>query len=194
MKLALSVRDIQKLLLIGVLAIIFLTAYVRFIVGPLLQKSGQLAQQAREAKEQLQSLQTAASNEPTLQTQHQQLEQSVRGLRKFLPSEQEVPAVIEHLSDLAGQTGLKIQAIFPQRSAESDIPSEKRRLLYYKEIPIQIDALAGFHQLGAFLSLVETADKPMTVSSLRISENPKELRRHSIKLLLRAYFAVQEPS
>ena len=59
----------------------------------------------------------------------------------------------------------------------------------YKEIPIQIDALAGFHQMGMFLSRVESGAQPMQVRMLRISDNPSEPRRHVVKLQLVAYFA-----
>ena len=59
----------------------------------------------------------------------------------------------------------------------------------YEEVLIQVEALAGYHRLGAFLSAMESGDKLVRVSSLHMVGNPKEPKHHHVKLLLRAYFA-----
>ena len=64
----------------------------------------------------------------------------------------------------------------------------------YTEIPIQLEALTGFHQLGAFLSRVEQGEPPMQVRSLRINENPKLLRRQAVKMTLVVYAMPSMPS
>jgi Tfp pilus assembly protein PilO len=120
-------------------------------------------------------------------------------MQQLLPSEEELPAVIESLSDLAGQSQVKIQTIFPQRTdadgaGRKDKEKERgggaglKQPDIYKEVIIQIDALAGFHQLGTFLSRIEQAEKPMRVASLRITQDPKEMKRQRVKLLLQSYF------
>jgi hypothetical protein len=43
-----------------------------------------------------------------------------------------------------------------------------------------------------FLSRVEAGAQPMQLKSLRISGNPKEPRRHSVKLVLLVYFSSPE--
>ena len=194
MKIDFSRREQRTILLAGGLAMIILWAYSAAIFGPLKREADRLGQEVRTARERLKGLEIATSNEAALREQHQQLNQTVESLRKLLPAEQEVPAVIERLSNLASQSGLKIQAISPLRPID---PSAQKsgagsRPIVYREIPIQIDALAGYHQLGTFLSLVESGDKPMQVSSLQISQNPREVKRHNIKLLLHSYFAVKD--
>ena len=193
MKLALTVREQRTLAIVVLLGAGILWLHVTFIVGPLMREVGELGRQVRAAREQLKLLQTATANENALKVQHQQLQETVASLRKLLPAEEELPKVIELLSELAGQSQVKIQTIFPQRplsdsqdvlqkDAASTVP------MVYKDVIIQIDALAGFHQLGTFLSLVETSDMPMQVSSLKISNDPKD-RRQQIKLLVQSYFA-----
>lgn len=198
MKLALSPRE-QRIVLLGGAGVLFAVwVYSVYLVGPLLREGANLGQQVRSVREQLNMLESTAASEARLRQQQQQLSQTVESLRGQLPTEAQIPAVIEHLSDLASQTGVKIQAIFPQRpvgTPDSGPPSRGKvasQPLVYKEIPIQIDALAGYHQLGAFLSFVETGEKPMQVTSLRIAATQKEIKRQTIKLLLRLYFAVTE--
>jgi Tfp pilus assembly protein PilO len=151
----------------------------------------------RSSKDQLAALQQAAANEPTLREQHRRLQDAVVALNRVLPSEAELPTIIEFLSGLASQTQVKIQTIFPQRPLDplGDLgPGEEAaaEAMVYKEIPLQIDAQASFHQLGTFLALVESSDKPMQVSTLRISGNPKEPRWHNVNLAILTYFAVRD--
>ena len=201
MKPGLSGRDQRTILLIGVSGIIILSAYFMLIVGPLRRGGSDLGRKVRSAREQLRALEAATANEATVQEQYRQVEQTVASLRRLLPGEEELPAMIGRLSDLASQTQVKIQTIFPQRSFEPEGTAGRLSAagsasepasIYYRDIPIQIDALAGYHQLGAFLSLIESGDKPLRVSSLRISANPKEPKRHHVKLLLVAYFATND--
>ena len=200
MKLNLSSPEQRASLFAGFVGVVILWIYGVYLVGPLLREAGSLSEQVRSAREQLRTLEAATSNEAVLRDQHRQLNETVASLRKMLPPEEEIPAVIEHLSDLASQTGVRIQVILPQH--QGDTPEDARNAtqpqgktasgpVVFKEVPIQIDALAGYHELGAFLSLVESGEKPMLVSSLRISGS-KDLRRQVIKVILRSYFAVND--
>jgi Tfp pilus assembly protein PilO len=154
----------------------------------------------QSAREQLKLLQASTSNDAALRVQHRELEQRVMGLRQLLPGEDELPAVIELVSDMANQSQVKIQTIFPQRPVgDEEVENRKKKgaasaedvakaPTFYKDVVIQIDALAGFHQLGEFLSRVEQGEKPMRIANLRIQPDPRETRRLRIKLLLQAYF------
>ena len=109
-----------------------------------------------------------------------------------MPSERELASVIQFISDLASQTSVKIQSVFPQRSSdEAAIPGRPVTTPsaepLYQEIPIQIDAVAGFHQFASFLSRAEHGPHVLRVRSLRISGNPREPRRHTMKLVMVTY-------
>ncbi len=197
MKFVLSKREQRSIFVLIVLVAVIGWVYVTYILAPLNRESSSLEEQVKVAREQLRALEAATQNEPALQAKYQELDRSVLSLKKALPPEEELPAIIEFLSDLANQAQVKIQTISPQRSANADagveagkpqVGGEMKRLVY-TEIPIQIDALAGYHQLGAFLSRVESSGKPMRISNLRISGNSREPKRHQIKLLIEAYFA-----
>ena len=194
MKLRFSVREQRTLLIVVVLAVSTVWMYLAFIARPLMRESNELTKRVTIARDQLKALEIATANEAALKEQHRQLQETVKSLRSLLPAEEELPRVIELLSDLASQSQVKIQTIFPQRQAETleepnNPKSESKEPLVYKEVLIQIDALAGYHELGTFLSLVESGEKPMQVSSLRISSDLKESKRLHIKLLIQSYFA-----
>lgn len=196
MKLGFSARELKTILIGGVLGIVVLYVYVTMILTPLWRGVSSLGEQVRSSNVQLAALQHAAANEPTLREQYRRFQDAVVALNRVLPSEAELPAVIEFLSGLASQTQVKIQTIFPQRPLDSlgglGEGKAAAETAVYQEIPIQIDAQASYHQLGTFLALVESSDKPMQISTLRISGNPKEPRWHHITLAILAYFAVRD--
>jgi Tfp pilus assembly protein PilO len=193
----LSPREQRVVLLLVLLAVPILWLYAGFL-GGLWRRLGDAGGQLKATREELRGLEAVVANETALKEQEQQVQQTVVSLRALLPGENELPAAIERLSDLATQTQVKIQTIYPHRPVSEQTGSgEKGRAsaaAVYKEIPIQIDAICGFHQLGTFLSMVESDTRPMRVANLRISGNPKDPKRHMIKLLLRSYFATKGSS
>jgi len=187
----------QRLLVVAVvvLAGVFVWVYYAYGLTPLFRKVVQLGQEIRTTNIKLQHIEQAIAQEPQLRQERDRLGETIQALSALLPPEEELPSVIELLSDVASQTGVKIQTIFPLRASETEEaptgakqPPDKGRE-FYTQIPIQIDALTGFHQLGSFLSHVESSPQPMQLKSLRISGDPKEPRRHNMKIVLTVYFA-----
>ncbi len=200
MKLTGAKRERAIMLGVIVLGVVIFYLYWTIVVSPMGKRFIQLGQQVKAAQVKWQQTQQAVAQEPQLRQEEQRLSETIEGLGRSLPSEDALPKVIEVLSNVASETGVRIQTIFPQRSLESGAdgsgkgsggskPVADNLKSLYKEIPIQIDALSGFHQLGAFLNRVESDAQAMEVKSLRISSNPKEPRLHDVKLVLRVYFA-----
>ena len=197
MKLNLSPRERQTLLLGGILAVVLLWAYVAYLIGPMMRDLGALARQVRSAQDEVRLLEAGTASEAALREQHRQVAQSVMALRKLLPAEAELNQTIERLSALAGQAQVKIQTISPQRESQEASSKESKESKEFRQPAIQdalitIDALAGYHQLGTFLSLMEAENRSIEVASLWIAADPRELRRHRVKLTRRAYLAADQ--
>lgn len=194
----LTSREQKMLVAGGLLAALVLWLYIAYVVQPLLQENVGVGQDVSQARQDLKTLEAATAHETAMREQHQQLNETVTSLQRLLPAERELPAVIELLSDLASQSDVKIQSIFPQRSTpgEEKKPVEPNAAgpLTYKDVVIQIDAMTGFHQLGTFLSLVEAQENPMQIAALKITSDPKVPKRQKVKLLIRSYFLVGEPN
>ena len=183
-------RQQQRMLLIGLLAVIIFGIYGVHILRPLWNASRQLTQQLQAGRQHLNALKAAAANEQLLTTQYRELNKTVASLRGALPPEDKLPTIIELLSDLAGQTQVKIQTIFPDRPAATETLASTAGDASRpapKDVTIQIDAFAGYHQLGAFLSLVESQTLPLRVANLHVSGNAKDIRRHHLKLMIQSY-------
>ena len=201
MKIKLSKQDQQIVALWIVCGGIGFWMYASYLVGPLMRDLSAVRREVQSSHERLNLLESAVANETLLKNQRDSLEKAVASLRSRLPAEEQLPTILERLSDLASQANVKIQTIFPERQTEDRrVPTSSVKATglaenaVYKGIPIRVEALAGYHQLGTFLNLIELEDKPMELEGLDISGGRKELKRHNIKLMLKAYVAVKGDS
>ena len=212
----------QRLLLGGLLGIMAVWVYSLYVLAPLIRQTVTVKQALATTRQQVSLAQLMIANEPNLREQHRRLTESVANLRLLLTTEEEIPSLIKLLSDLASQANVKIQTISPLRE-EGEHPFQDSPAVaidpmamaaaamtpvagqipgqpgvpqppsLYREVPIQIEAVAGYHQLGVFLELMETAEKPLLLTSLHIAQDEKELKRHPIELTLHTYVAAPEP-
>lgn len=186
-------QDRKSLLVAILLAAIFPWGYYAYVLMPVVRTVWRMGQEVQTLRSHMHDVEQAIVQEPQLRQQYRQLSGDVQRVLTMLPIEAELPAVIERVSDLASQTGVKIQFVSPQRPPQDSPvssgsqPSSTSRPTLYKEIPIDIDAVAGFHQLGTFVSRIELGEQPMQLRALRISQNPKMPRRHLVKMTIVAY-------
>lgn len=181
-----SAENRRRLVLVGILAVFAGGVYYTYVLKPLLRAVSEVGATVRTATAQLREIEQGLIQEPRLHQQRHELAERIAQWQTRIPPAEGLAAVIERLTDLAAQTGVKIQLISPQRAGPATVrPSASAP--FYKEIPIQIDAIAGFHQLGVFLGRIELADQPMQLRSLRINEHPTLLRRHLVKMTLVTY-------
>ncbi len=206
MRIPLPRAERRVILLVGVLGMAVLWVYAAFLVRPLGRELRRVRQQLEDARKQLNTLELVTVNVSVLRRQVERLDGEVVSLKGILPTEAELPSLLEYLSELAAQSQLKIQAVSPQRVTEKAPTRRGAKETTrgraaapppppaYKTVLIHVDALAGYHQLGTFLSLAESGRRPLHISTLRITANPKEPKRHQVKLLLRSYLASGEAS
>ena len=90
------------------------------------------------------------------------------------------PALLEDLSKEAQRSGVKLTALKPSENAEGGKS-------LYSRLPIEIKAMAGAHELGQFLSNLETGKTFFRVKDLRVTMNPQNERKHLVQLSLETY-------
>lgn len=137
------------------------------------------------AAEELKSLRTDKKQEAALTQNWEVLRQrNEKAYGKFIASG-EMPALLENLSKLAQSSGVKILSVEPRE------PVSSRMIQPYSMVPIKIRAIAGTHQTGRFLALLESNPTFFRVANLKIAEDPPDLERHSVELDLEAYRKVE---
>lgn len=90
-----------------------------------------------------------------------EMEENFGSLLKQLPRDTEVPGLIDDISSAALTAGLTLKTIDPQAMKQTE---------FYKELPINIQVLGGYHEMGAFVSAVASLPRIVTLHDFSIAK------------------------
>ncbi len=103
-----------------------------------------------------------AANLQALRRQMQEMEESFGALVSQLPSDTEVPGLLEDITNRGVDSGLEFQSI--------NLQSERTRE-FYVELPIQIVVSGGYHDFGSFVSGISGLPRIVTLHNFRIDRS-----------------------
>src|SRR6266446_3421376 len=89
-----------------------------------------------------------------------ELEARLNALKDRLPGEKEIPTLYRTLSDAATASGLAVSLFQPRPPVVRD---------YYSEIPISLNAEAGYHQIGEFFERVAKMARVVNVTEIKLN-------------------------
>jgi type IV pilus assembly protein PilO len=111
-----------------------------------------------------------AANLEAYRQQLAEMEESFGALVSQLPSDTEVPGLLEDITNKGLLNGLEIKAINLQKEQAKE---------FYVELPISIVASGSYHDLGAFISGMAGLPRIVTLHDFQIStgkdKNPNKL-------------------
>lgn len=95
-----------------------------------------------------------AANLDAYRAQKEEMKKSLAALVSQLPSDTEVPGLLEDIDERGAESGLDINSIklLPERAKE-----------FYIELPIDIDMVGGYHDMGSFVSGVAAMPRIVTL-------------------------------
>ncbi len=131
-----------------------------FYVMPLLEEQANLARQEQTLRSEFEQKAGQAANLEELKQQRVEMEDSFGALLRQLPSDTEVPGLLEDITLTGLDAGLKFQAIQLQ---------PERRQEFYIELPISITVEGLYHNMGAFVSGVANLSRIVTLHDFRIA-------------------------
>ena len=100
-----------------------------------------------------------ASNLEEYRAQTVQMEASFTELLRRLPSETEVPGLVDDVNATGVGSGLEFSTFAPQPEAIQE---------FYIELPITIDVIGDYHDFGTFVSGVASLDRIVTLHDFSI--------------------------
>ncbi|MDD4956688.1 MAG: type 4a pilus biogenesis protein PilO [Candidatus Omnitrophica bacterium] len=103
-----------------------------------------------------------------------------------LPDQKEISTFLEGISSVAEGANIKILSITPIDMPELGAKDDKT---FYHEVPIVLTAKGGYHQLGDFISRLESGERVITIKDLKINNSSKTPRVHDIRMVLLTYVA-----
>jgi type IV pilus assembly protein PilO len=123
----------------------------------------------RELRQDFESKSFQAANLEAYRQQKVEMELQFEGLLRQLPSDTEVPGLLEDITRQALTNELNIESIDLQ---------DERRTEFYVELPIEIVVEGTYHKIGAFVSGVANLSRIVTLHDFTIApqESPDNLR------------------
>lgn len=120
-------------------------------------------QQEQELRSIFESKQKKASNLLSYKLQLVQISKSFGAMLRRLPSQTEVPGLLEDISKTGIATGLEFKLFDPQNETRHD---------FYAELPINIAVVGTYHQFGEFVSHVASLHRIVTLHDFKITNIP----------------------
>lgn len=167
-----------KLIVWILLLIIVLVGGYYYRIQALQESLGKEQQQEVKLKKDFESKAFQAANLDAYRQQMAEMEESFGALVSQLPSDTEVPGLLEDITNKGLLNGLEIGAIDLQRERAKE---------FYVELPISIIAAGSYHDLGAFISGMAGLPRIVTLHDFQITASKKNSNTLNMSIIAKTY-------
>lgn len=133
-------------------------------ISDLRQQLAQVEQKETELKKEFEDKAFKAANLDALRTQMKEMEESFGALISQLPSDTEVPGLLEDITNKGVESGLEIKSI----KLQPELAKE-----FYIELPINIEVTGTYHDFGTFVSGIAGLPRIVTLHDFKMTSDPK---------------------
>lgn len=174
-----SVRE--KLLILGFGGILFLSLDYFLWLSPVIKTLSHKIPAFIAAETELQNMRDDKKNEAAILNRLKQIEGELQAREKGIEAGSQIDTLLEGLSKQAAQSGVRITSLSPLEEGSG------KKVGNYSSIPIAIKATAGTHELGGFLSSLETGETEFKMLDLKVGENSQNQKKHLIEMKIETY-------
>ncbi len=176
---------VQKVLLFAGTALVMSAAFYFLQFESQLDTLTQLKSQITGQQQKLATLKAAAARVPVFEKELAQSEEDLAILLMMLPDQKEIPGLLENVSRLGAKVGLENILFQPQ----PEVPQE-----FYAVIPIRLDLLGSFNDLGVFLDNISKLNRILKVESLTlIRQKDKQASLLQVACTIATYRFLEKP-
>ena len=187
-----SLSERKKKRLLIVIAIVTTSSlYLNFFIRPNFVKLMELNSREATIKSGMLTMQNEIKFIDEYSKKLDVLKSENRDLKKRLSDSKDIPTLITEFSKIARELDVKLTSIKPL-PAPVVAQGEGNTRRPYVNIPIEIEAISGFHQMGAFINKLENLDVFLKITSLDIKESEDTPFTHTIRFKLAAFASSEE--
>ncbi len=143
-----------------------------FVIKPNIDTYNSLVKKQNELKAEFEKLQRMASNLSAYQNQLEVMQERFGNMLKQLPTQNEMPGLLEDISKTGIASGLTFELFAPSPEIKHD---------FYIELPIQIIVVGNYHQLAIFLSRVAEMSRIVTLHDFVIETQANDKQNKETK-------------
>lgn len=171
----------EKVMIIALTGMLLLFLDYWLLIRPVVNVFNDTLPKLAALESKAQQFRTDKNNAPLIEKEWLGVKSQLDTREAAFISPNQLPALLENLSKLAQDSGVKILSLKPIEIFEKS--ASKR----YGRVPIKISAIAGSYELGAFLARLESGPTFFRVTDIRVTEHQFETKRHNIDLSLETY-------
>lgn len=179
----------QKQILFGVMGFIGFIAWLQLFLLP---QRGALAQtrlQLQELRAQADQVRQGLAGQAAMEAEISRLREEYKLPEVMKPPEQQLPELLELISHVARQSGVRVVAAKPKADVSKLLPGTSG----YLELPILVLVAGGYHPIGTFLDALEQSETLLRVRELSVVDNEENLYEHTGAILFQAYLVPARP-
>jgi len=181
----------QVLIFAGLISCVVLVVLIFFLLVPQINKITDILAKTGKAMADLKEAEYQVSRIDKYKTDIATFKEKVDIYEKKLPAEQEIPSLLENLSTLAKKSSISIVGITPVAPVSTKDQKVQKSAIY-QEFPILVSAKSGYHELGSFLSSLESSDRFMKVVDIEMNSNKATPKKHDVDLMVYTYILLKE--
>jgi type IV pilus assembly protein PilO len=167
-----------KLLIWALLLIAVLTGGYYYHIKNLQQQLATAESKEVTLKKDFEKKAFQAANLEAYRQQLAEMEESFGALVSQLPSDTEVPGLLEDITNKGLLNGLEIKAIDLQKEQAKE---------FYVELPISILASGSYHDMGAFISGMAGLPRIVTLHDFQITAKDKNPNKLNLQITAKTY-------
>jgi type IV pilus assembly protein PilO len=132
----------------------------RFVLQPKRLELEQARQEETRLREEFEAKQRKVAALDAYRAQLEEMQQSFGAMLRQLPNKSEVANLLNDISQTRLAAGLEEELFQPQAEVNKD---------FYAELPINMQLVGDYHQMGAFASGIATLPRIVTLSDLQLA-------------------------
>jgi len=167
-----------KVAIWGLLLAAVLVGGYYYHIKDLQAELAQVEAQELELKKDFEKKAFQAANLEAYRQQMVEMEESFGALVSQLPSDTEVPGLLEDITNKGLLNGLEIASIQLQQEAARE---------FYVELPIAISASGSYHDLGAFISGMAGLPRIVTLHDFTITAKGDDANNLGMSIIAKTY-------
>lgn len=167
------------------LGVVFISIFIfdySFLMGPQIKTLTKINPEIKILSEDIKKTGDDLLRIMEYRDQVKQLNRQVMELKQKVSMKAELPMIMEKISRLASNRGVKIDQIMPH-SQQQELILENNDVKYFN-FPIIIEASTHFHDFGRFINELENGDIFFTVGEMTIAGNPGT-KTNAVRLVLK---------
>ena len=164
----------QKLVLSGLLVVLFCSAFIWFVFIPKNNEIVRLEREIAALNNDINVHRIKVRRLAQLKRENRILKAQLKGLQEQLPPEAEVALLLKQVSEIGGRSGLDFKLWRPGPRVVSDSA-------LYIEIPVNIEVAGSYHSVGVFFDKIGKLKRIINVSNIQMSAPKMQRGRVTIQ-------------